>query len=136
MDVNYWNKVIYKNDDDSWAKDNEITVDELWDKFQVKSWPKFKDGCACHVPSKWSDDVRIMLTKARSELGDRIDFRQIKEKYCTLTIYYNAADDAAQNRMRELIAECVEQLQIKKVYPITLEDYARLIDKNKEKENG
>lgn len=136
MDVNYWNKVIYKDANGDWAKGNEITVDEFWDKFQIKSWPKFKDGCACHVPVKWADDVRVMLTRARNELGDRIDFRQIKEKWCTLTVYYSAADEVAQNRMKELISECVEQLQIKKVYPITLDDYARVVEGNKEKENG
>jgi hypothetical protein len=136
MDVNYWNNVIYKEADGTQAQGNEITVDELWDKFQIKSWPKFKDGCVYNLPSKWSDDIRVMLTKVMAELGSRIGFMQIKEKWCKLTVYYKAADDAAKNRMQELIAECIEQLQIKKVYPITLEDYARLIDNNKEKENG
>jgi len=131
-----WNKVIYKNEDGSWADDsNKITVDELWDKWQIKSWPKFKDGCACHVPSKWADDVRVLLTTARNELGDRVNFSQIKEKFCRLTIYYKCDDDEATTRMQELISECIKQLQLKKVYPITKEDYAKLI-KDSGESNG
>lgn len=132
-EVHDWNKIIYKNADGSWVDDsNKITVDELWDRWQIKSWPKFKEGCACHVPVKWADDVRVMLDKARDELGDKVEFQQIKEKFCRLTVYYTCKDDEASNRMQDLIRNCIEQLQIKKIYPITKEDYAKLIKESGE----
>jgi hypothetical protein len=58
-----------------------------------------------------------MLQKVRDELGDRVEFSQIKEKFCDLTIYYSTKDDEARTRMRELIAECRNKLIAKGVHP-------------------
>lgn len=135
MDLHYWNRIIYENEDGDWATARDgISAGEFWDKWGIQSWPKFT-AAMFHIPTKWANDVRLMLDQVKSELGDRISFRQIKEKYCELTVYYRSSDNEASERMRELIKECVERLQLKKVYPITKEDYVRLINKSGEK-NG
>ena len=117
--VSHWNTIIYPRGDDGRHIEytDKITNDELWEKFGIKSWPKFKDACASHVPPTWSGEIRELLTKAQDELGDRISYAQIKEKWCRLTIYYKSNDDEAQARMRELISECREELIEKGVHP-------------------
>jgi len=119
-----WNKIIYQNDDGSFVTGDKITTNELWKSFGIRSAPKFMDACWSEIPVKWTEDVRIMLTKISNEFGTDITIEQIKEKWCHLTVYYkvcSSLDDnmrnSVQNRIRELIKECKESLISKGVHP-------------------
>ena len=111
-----WNHRIYRDEDGKFMEGN-LGAEEFWAEFEIKSGPKFRDACWSHIPAKWADDVRQMLSQAKSELGDRIDYRQIKEKFCCLTVYFDAKDDEAKNRMNELISECEKRLIAKDLHP-------------------
>jgi hypothetical protein len=115
-----WNRKIYRNEDDSPAEGN-LGADEFWDEFQIKSWPKFKDACAFHIPGKWASDVRELLKSIRSELGNKVSFTQIKEKFCELVIYCSCEDEETRGRFRELQNDCVRKLIEKGVHPPTQE---------------
>lgn len=117
MILDKWNKKIYKNEDGSIVEGNKILPKELWEDFQIKSFPLFRNACYFHIPIKWTKDVREMLKKARSELGDKIKFCQIKEKFCDLRVYYDASDNEADIKMKELISECRNNLIVKDVHP-------------------
>jgi len=115
-DVRDWNYKIYRDEKGEFVKGN-LGAEEFWDEFGIKSGPKFRDACWSHIPGKWAEDVRLMLTKAQKELGDRVNFTQIKEKMCWLTVYYAAKDDEAKSRMSELIVECQNRLRAKDLHP-------------------
>ena len=117
MNVDYWNGIIYRNDDGKWAEGERLTPDKLWDEFGIKSGPKFQDACWSDVPVKWTEDVRLFLAQVRKELGDRIEFGQIKEKWCELTVYFTASDKEAGDRLLELKRECVDRLIAKGIHP-------------------
>jgi len=105
-----WNTKLYFN--------SPRGVDhKLWKKFGIRSAPEHKDACWSHIPFKWEDDVRIMLKATRDELGDKIEFKQIKEKFCHLTVYFIAKDDVASERMTELIKQCKDRLISKDIHP-------------------
>jgi len=116
MTLNEWNKKVYC-DDEGKPLDGGLGAEEFWNEFQIKSYPKFDNACAYHIPAKWADDVRDLLTTVRKELGDRIKFSQIKEKYCELTIYYKADDLDAQMRFKELETDCIDRLIAKGIHP-------------------
>lgn len=114
--INEWNEKIYRNEDGS-EVEGRLGADEFWDEFQIKSWPKFRDACAFHIPGKWAEDVREFLTRVRDELGDKVQFAQIKEKFCQLTVYNSCADEETRERLNELKIECVRNLIKKGVHP-------------------
>jgi len=114
--VHEWNTKLYWNEDGTRAKPG-FQAEEFWDEFKIKSWPKFQDACAYHIPSKWVYDVRIFVKQVQDELKDRIAFAQIKEKFCRLTVYFNATDEEARTRAHELIQECIDRLINKGVHP-------------------
>lgn len=116
-DTRDWNYRIYRDDNGEFIREGGLGADEFWDEFQIKSGPKFKDACWSHIPAKWADDVRLMLHQAQKELGDRVSFTQIKEKFCYLTVYFGAKDEEAKKRMNELIVECEVRLRAKDLYP-------------------
>lgn len=116
LNVQEWNKKIYRNEDDSFVDGDQITADELWDEFQIKSHPKFRGSCYSHIPIRWTEDVRSMLRRIRDEFGDKVEFSQIKEKWCNLTIYYSAPDEI-KDRVREIIVECKDSLISKGIHP-------------------
>ena len=111
-----WNKKIYRDESGDFVKGN-LGAEEFWEEFGIKSGPKFREACWSHIPSKWADDVRLMLKQVQDELDDRISFRQIKEKFCWLTVYYDAKDEEAKTRMDELIVECQDRLGAKDLHP-------------------
>ena len=100
FNVQEWNQKIYKNADGSFVDGG-----------------MFPNRCWSNVPARWAEDVRIFLKQAKDELGDRITFDQIKEKWCHLTVYSTAADEEAKKRLQELEAECVKRLVVKGVHP-------------------
>jgi hypothetical protein len=127
MDLNEWNKRIYKDDNDNFIGGG-LNAEEFWNEFKIESYPKFKNRCYYHVPGKWADDVRLFISAVQKELGDRIEFSQIKEKYCYLTVYYTAKDEEADKCLKVLQAECVDRLIEKGLHPNK--------SGNKGKENG
>lgn len=116
MDIQEWNAIVYKNDDGSFTEGN-LLAKAFWEEFGIKSYPLFKDKCYYHIPAKWADDVRLMIKQIQSELGDRIEFQQIKESWCQLIVYRSAKDKEAENRCREIIAECINRLKEKGLHP-------------------
>ena len=117
MDVNEWNKKIYREENGEFAEGDRLNDVKLWEEFQIKSGPKFRDACWSGVPVKWCEDVRLLLQQVKSELGDRIEFEQIKEKWCYLTIYFTAKDKEAEKRFLELRGECINRLIEKGIHP-------------------
>lgn len=113
--VKTWNAIIYK--DNGIPIKSSITSEELWDEFKIKSAPKFMDACWSHIPERWSDEVRQFIIIAQRELGDKIKFAQIKEKFCRLTVYFDTNDEHARQRMYELIDECIKKLVNRGVHP-------------------
>ena len=116
MNINYWNQKIYRNSDDSFVE-GSMGAKEFYEEFGIKSYPLFKDQCYYHVPARWADDVRMFVKQVQSELGDRITFKQIKEKWCWLTVYYSAADQEADERLKQLERECIDRLIAKDLHP-------------------
>ena len=114
--IQQWNIKIYKDDD---GKEYEGTMgaEELWKEFGIKSAPLFKDQCFYHVPGKWADDVRIFIKQVQKELGDKITFEQIKEKWCGFTVYFQSTDEEARQRLLQLEEECINRLISKGIYP-------------------
>ena len=120
FNVYEWNKKIYRNEDGSWYKPEENLTDEkLWELFQIKSWPKFKDAYSFHTPPKWNEDVIQFIIQVQKELNNKIEFIQIKEKWCRFTVYFKTADILAENRLKELQKECIDRLISKGVHPPT-----------------
>jgi len=113
--VKTWNEIIYK--DNGIPIKSSITSEELWDEFGIRSAPKFRDACWSHIPERWANEVKEFITQVQNELGDRIEFVQIKEKFCRLTVYFDYSDESARQRMYELINECTEKLINKGVHP-------------------
>ena len=116
MNIDYWNQKIYKNDDDSFVEGG-WGAKEFYEEFDIKSGPMFGGCCWSHIPARWTDDVRVFLKQVRSELGNRITFRQIKEKWCSLTVYYDSADQEAHDRLKQLERECIDRLIAKDLHP-------------------
>jgi hypothetical protein len=116
MELNKWNNKIYRGEDGKELAGG-LQAEEFWNEFQIKSYPKFENACAYHIPAKWADDVRDLITTTRKELGDRIEFEQIKEKWCELVVYYKATDEVARQRFRELLTDCKDRLKAKGVHP-------------------
>jgi len=114
--VHDWNAKIYRNADGSFIKGG-LDSESLWDKFGIKSGPKFREACWSHIPPTWSDEVGEFITQVQTELGDLIAFKQIKEKFCMLTVYFSTKDEDARKRVYELQAECVAKLIKKGVHP-------------------
>jgi len=119
-----WNKIIYRNDDGSFPNGDKITVTELWESFGIRSAPMFMNACWSEIPTKWTEDVRFMLTKILDEFGAKVKIEQIKEKWCHLTVYYEPCSsldeeekDRIRGRIREIINECKESLISKGVHP-------------------
>lgn len=115
--VDEWNKKIYKNEDGSFVQDSGMHAKEFWEDFEIQSFPLFKDRCYSHIPSRWRDDVKIFLKQVQAELKDKVEFQQIKEKWCWFTVYYTFVDETANERMKELINECIDRLVVKGVHP-------------------
>jgi hypothetical protein len=114
--IDEWNKKIYKNEDGSFVQD-QMNAKEFWEEFQIESFPMFKDKCYYHIPARWRDDVKIFLKQVQAELKDKVEFQQIKEKWCWLTVYYTFVDEVSNQRMKELINECIDRLIAKGVHP-------------------
>lgn len=117
MNVDEWNKKIYKNEDGSFVEDSGMHAEEFWNDFGIESYPKFKNRCYSHIPARWREDVKTFLKQVQVELKDRVEFQQIKEKWCWFTVYYTSADEQASARMKELIGECIDRLIAKGVHP-------------------
>lgn len=114
--VDEWNKKIYKNEDDSFVGGG-LGAKEFFEEFGIKSGPLFEDKCWSHIPERWADDVRLFIKQVQSELKDQVEFGQIKEKWCRLTVYYCAENENANKRVKELINECIDRLIAKGVHP-------------------
>lgn len=114
-DINEWNKNIYKNNDGSLFKGEELTPNDLWDKFKIKSHPKFKGSCYSHIPQRWTNDVSEMLKKIM-ELNKPVEIIQIKEKWCRLTVYYKAPDEIKEE-VNKIIVNCIETLVSNGLHP-------------------
>ena len=116
MDIDYWNRKIYRDDVGNFVEGG-LKAQQFWDEFKIESGPLFKDQCYSHIPEKWADDVRLFIKQVQSELGSRIIFKQIKEKWCWLTVYYGVTDIEADNRLKELERECMDRLIQKGIHP-------------------
>lgn len=115
MDLEYWNKKIYKNEDGSFVCGG-LGAEEFWEEFKIKSAPKFKGACWFHIPERWAKEVREFIRAVQEEFGDKVQFAQIKEKFCWLTVYYDC-DKETRKRVEELRAECIKKLVEKGVHP-------------------
>jgi len=113
--IHEWNRKIYRPNGEFEKK--TLSAEDLWDKFKIKSGPKFMDACWSDVPNVWVDDVSDFILKVQEELKDKIEFTQIKEKFCQLTVYFTSADENTRKRMNELIEECIGKLIKKGVHP-------------------
>lgn len=115
--VDDWNNKIYRNPDGTPVVGG-ISGSDFWNEFGIESWPVNKRACASHIPERWADDVEKFIVQVQTELEGRIEFHQIKEKFCRLTVYFGYDNDEdAKNRMYELINECIERLISKGVHP-------------------
>lgn len=109
--LDQWNDKLYPG-----RNDNSVPG-SFWEEFDIESAPRNNRACWSHIPKKWETDVRLMLGTARSELGKRIEFAQVKEKFCSLVVYFTSKDDDAHTRMRELVEECKGRLKGKGLHP-------------------
>lgn len=116
FDLNYWNKKIYKDENDKFVEGG-LRPKDFWEEFGIKSHPIFRGECYSHIPERWADEVRSMIKKAQKRLGDRIKFIQIKEKFCHLTVYFDSSDEEAKKEFLEIKKECVDNLRNKNLHP-------------------
>jgi len=115
MKVMKWNKIIYGQDSPN--EDPILGPEELWDKFKIKSYPKFEYETSYRIPNSWAKDVEDFIYDVQFILGNKIDLSQIKEKFCVLTVYYGADGDWAKIEMERLINECIQKLINKGLHP-------------------
>lgn len=88
-DIQQWNKLLYQDSKDGkgWG------AKEFLDELQLESWPLFKDKCAYHIPYKWTQEVKSLVQNIRELFGDQVVFKQIKEKFAWLTVYYDCPEE-------------------------------------------
>lgn len=118
MDLDYWNKKLYPRDENAekWTPPKNIGADWFWDNFQIKSAPKFREACWFHIPNAWADDVANLITAIRNCFGDGVEFTQIKEKFCYLTVYYSAKAEI-RPKVDEMIKHTQAVLRNKGLHP-------------------
>jgi hypothetical protein len=114
--VQEWNDKIYRNADDSFVGGG-MHAQEFWDEFKIKSYPLFEGRCYFFIPERWAEDVRLFIKQVQTELKDKVEFGQIKEKFCWLTVYYTSFGEDTDVRIKELIDECIDRLILKGVHP-------------------
>jgi hypothetical protein len=105
-----WNKKLY-SDKKLWQ------AEEFWNELGLKSWPKFKDCCTYHIPLSWAEEVKKLVLTVQKNFGDQVRFRQIKEKFCYLTIYYDADSNQIHNDVRKLINKSIDNLVKQGLHP-------------------
>lgn len=110
--VNDWNKKLYREGELT----GEYGADWFWDNFQIKSAPLFKNACWYHIPKKWGSAVADMVNELKST-HPNIQFAQIKEKFCCLTVYFdNIQKDYAED-VYFIVEKCRERLRAEGVHP-------------------
>ena len=115
-EVYKWNAIIYPSNEKGEDIRHGLSASDWWDRFQIKSYPKFRNVCAYRCPATWIEDVTWMVEETRKRFGDKVEFNQIKEKFCILTVYFSADEDTKE-KMYELIAETKARLVAKGVHP-------------------
>lgn len=114
--LSQWNNKLYGNKFPA----EEHTSDWFWDNFEIESWPKFPKRCAFHIPKVWGDAVKGMIEELRAK-HPGIEFDQIKEKFCILTVYValdNSRSDEENDSIRAIVEKYREQLRSEGLHPL------------------
>ena len=112
LDISKWNKIIYRDANNAVAEGG-LSGSDFFELFRIESWPTFENAAASHLPGKWVEDVSVLIRTAQKEIPD-INFLQIKEKFCVLTIYYDSGDNLKFEKLKKV---CIDRLIKKGVHP-------------------
>ena len=93
----------------------ELGAEWLWTEFGIKSAPKFDNECWSHVPECWGDDLKQLIPAIKDKYPD-VQFLQIKEKYCSLTIYFSSSPHDRES-IDVMIEKCQDVLRRKGLHP-------------------
>ena len=102
--VQAWNRIIYD------ATPSDLGAQYFWDKYQIKSSPLFANHSEFNIPSTWAHPVDLLIQDLKAL---NVEFGQIKEKYCTLRVYYKPHSEEAER----IIERTREQLRVLGVHP-------------------
>lgn len=115
-DLMDWNAKLYR--DQHPGLTGEYGADWFWNELEIKSAPKFKDCCWHHIPKCWADEVKAMVVELREKFPS-IEFTQIKEKFCDLTVYWSIEDydSDVSNKVRQVIKKYKNKLRDEGLHP-------------------
>lgn len=110
-ELHKWNSKLY-------GLGGELGAEWFWTRHRIRSAPKFRDECWSHIPHLWEGAVTKLITKIQKTYGNKVEFRQIKEKYIHLTVYYQVAEevglieaDKIQSEVDKMIKEAQDELR-------------------------
>jgi hypothetical protein len=109
-ELSEWNKKLYQGK-------KELGADWFWDNFQLKSAPLYPNACWYHIPEDWERPVAILLATIQQKFGDRIELIQVKEKFCTLVVYFSAATDEIYDLIQGAVELTRQELRERGVHP-------------------
>ena len=82
-----WNKKVYG------PNPEHLEADWFWSRFRIQSAPKFPLQCWYHIPKTWENEVADLIGRIQKTFGNKVEFRQVKEKFCGLVVYWVTSDD-------------------------------------------
>lgn len=109
-----WNKKLY--DYEASCPPKELGAEWFWENWKIKSAPKFRDECWYHIPPAWGPDVHNLVTAIINCFGDKVKFKQIKEKFATLTVY-TETDQETRLKISEMVQHTQTVLRNKGLHP-------------------
>jgi hypothetical protein len=114
--LHYWNNRLYSEFNDDKYKTPKSCNAEWFYEFGIESAPKFRDKCWSHIPVCWAEDVKLMIESIQEQCPS-VTFRQIKEKFCQLTVYMSGSDLDLATAYHE-VTKCKQRLINKDIHPI------------------
>lgn len=117
-ELHAWNAKLYpRNDTDGTRTDHPVSDKYFWSEFKIKSGPLFREAAWSHLPGCWSEDVTALIHQIQAKYGDTVRFAQIKEKFCDLTIYFQAGSPEETADINDMIKQCRDTLRSKGLIP-------------------
>jgi hypothetical protein len=105
-----WNKILHP----------EYPIKELqadwFAQLGIESAPRYPWACWSHIPECWGEEV-TKLIKAIQDRFRGTEFLQVKEKFCSLVIYYHPIKLDDRDSIDGMIERCQDILRSKGLHP-------------------
>lgn len=115
-----WNNKLYpklKTSDGKYKYNvpEDLGADWFEEMCGIKSAPKYPDQCWSHIPTVWGGTV-LTLIKNIKDKYPKVEFIQVKEKFCRLVIYYECVAHE-RDTIDSMIERCQDILRNQGVHP-------------------